>query len=225
MFTTHSPRHSRVMACVLTAALLGPNATFAVGAKETFSRTKPHVNIGFLGPQNVASWFVIDIAQHRDGPIQGRITPLVQGTSVEGTHSAIQARADGGLSATFGTYLKQPIADGSLAPGTLTVEVQAAAPPAGGGGGDIIVAWDIVDSVADADSEADLLEIHFQPASPTEQLSGEPAALFNAPGPGADLVVSFKSLSPGERITVELTVSSNESSTRMTIQVHLQFPL
>src|SRR5262252_8114423 len=149
MFATHSPRHSRALACVLTAALLGPNATFVEGAKETFDVRKPHVNVSVLGPQNAPSPLVIDVALHSDGRLQGSIALQGQGTRVEGTHSAIQATSDG-LSATLGTRLQQPTADGSL-----TGQVQAAGRPVSGGiGGDIIV-FDIIDSAVPSASEVD----------------------------------------------------------------------
>ncbi|MEO1082699.1 MAG: hypothetical protein AAFY88_00500 [Acidobacteriota bacterium] len=104
------------------------------------------------------------------------------------------------------------------------VHVDAAAPASGGGGnggngggGDIIL-WDVV-GVASPPS-ADMLELRIAPQSQTERLRGEPAALFNSPLPGEDLVLDLPALTPGSTFEVELIVTGSENTgTRIPIVI------
>jgi hypothetical protein len=167
------------MACVLTATLLGPNATLAeAGAKMVFSRSKPHVNVSVPASQR-PSTFAVDM-EVSEGLLRGAIVPLAPDTRVQGKHSATQLTADGLLTMTFGTRWQQHAADGVLELGTLTVQAQSARPAGGGGGGNIIV-FDIVDSVAD--SAAALPE--------QETLTGQAQSAGPAGGGGGGDIIVF----------------------------------
>ena len=233
MFAPRSPRHSTVMACMLAAALLGPNATLAeAGAKSVFDVRKPHVNVSISGSQRPSS-FAIEM-EVGDRLLRGAIVPLTQDTRVQGKHSATQVTTDGLLTMTFGTQWQQHAADGVPELATLTMQAQAAVPAAGGGGGGNIIVFDIVDSFVEggihcgppgtgcdiivfdivdsfAGSGAALLELRFE-AKPGELLVGRPAALFNTPGPGEPLMARLPTPDPGEALDVVLEVHAMPSS-------------
>ena len=77
MFGARSRRQSAVMACLLAATLLGPNATFAGGGAEgVFDRQTPHVNVSVSGSQRPSA-FAIDM-EVSERLIRGAIVPLAQ---------------------------------------------------------------------------------------------------------------------------------------------------
>ncbi len=212
-----------VIPFALAAALLSPIAAFAqlpLGAiVVTFSDTE------------VESSFAVSFELTDGNRVQGVVLPLEPDTRITGTHSSVRAMA-GGLIARFDTRFQQPTATGLLPDlSGLTIETWAAAPTGGSGGGhddddfDIIL-FDIVGvannlniisfEILGVANTPNVVELRFVPKTETEQLSGYPPYLFNAPEPGGTLVALLPVPSAAGSDVPDLFVSGNEG-TRVSI--------
>ena len=90
----------------------------------------------------------------------------------------------------------------------------------GGDGGDLdIIVWDVVGVTGSSNEPFGLV---FVPSSPNERLRGEPAFLFNHPGPGEDLVAQLPT-SLGTDFEEVLTVYSGQT-TEAQIRIKIKHP-
>lgn len=181
MFTTHSPRHSTAMSCVLTttlrhrtlrrataiacvptATLLGPCAAWAQQPSE---HSMLSANVRVPVQQDGAPLFAIEMAVYPDGRFRSTIVLLGQDTRMQGgKHCTLQSTVWSWLKPskwrfTLATQLPQHTADGVLELGELTLTVPVpAASPVGDGGEDEVATFAIVDNavylVVDSSSSA-----------------------------------------------------------------------
>ena len=137
-----------IMAALITAVLFSSASAYAAGgAKETFIRSKPHVNVGSIGN---APPLALDLVADSEGRLEGAITPL---TGLLGNltlkRGRVRAVPEGGIEAAVGAQIFHQARDGSERVSDLTMELQQSAdcpyPPCNGDMGSDII-WDIVDS-------------------------------------------------------------------------------
>ncbi len=145
----------KIVSVLLVAALLGPTSAYA--AKETFERTKIHVNFG-SAPTAVELDVVVDDS---DGRTEGAIVPhIYKYSDVTLKRGIVSTLSEGGLVATYATQLSQRTEDGLEVLSDLTVQLQGVA-------GDL-PDYIIVDIVDEADLSKPKPEYKYVPIRRTQ---------------------------------------------------------
>ena len=215
-------RKSYKIVLLLTTLLLGFTSTHAQQSVVVHSQVP------------LAS-YDMEIVIDGKGKIEGTIRSFHKYANLTLKRGVTSTRSGGVVSATYDTLVSTEIEDGDQQRSMLQVMLAAMVngsdnAEVGGGGrsssGDITeFLFDIVDSVVDGrdsdlvefeiygeanQTESILVELHFEPASTSEQLIGEPAYLFNDPAAGEVLRAVLPLPIPGETEVFELTIEGND---------------
>lgn len=231
MLASHSLWRSTTMAFALSSVLLAPGAALRQNVEAATPLSAPPLEVIVAPQQDIELAMEVDF--DGAGSIrQVRITPVERSSSIvksEYKYISIR-RTTTGLNTLFHTQVLRESEASSEELGELTVQVQAESPAGGRIADDVVVDGRIIAGENDGSATAtDTLHslllalegveaaqhevehafaIHYTPIA-TEQLRGEPQALFNTPRPGEDLIALFPGPLPGETRHETLHVRSN----------------